>query len=58
MSLRDFLLSSPAFMEELERLSFSEKPEDIERLSRLKTMLISMGERFKVLLQRTLSSSS
>ncbi len=55
-SLRDFLLSSKAFMQELEHLSLSEKPDDIERLSRLKTMLISMGERFKVMLQEKLKN--
>ncbi|MCX8164161.1 MAG: SAM-dependent methyltransferase [Aquificaceae bacterium] len=53
-NLRDFLLQRPLFREELERLSLSDRPEDIERLSRLKTMLISMGERFKVLLQKKL----
>jgi SAM-dependent MidA family methyltransferase len=53
-SLRDFLVSSPVFMEELERLSLSEDGEDIERFSRLKTMLVSMGDRFKVLLQERL----
>ena len=53
-NLRDFLLSSPVFLEELEKLSFSQLPEDIERLSRLKTMLISMGERFRVLVQEKL----
>ncbi len=57
-SLRDFLLESSAFVEEFYRLSESENPEDIERLSRLKTMLVSMGERFRVLLQRALSSNS
>ncbi|MFN3813738.1 MAG: SAM-dependent methyltransferase, partial [Aquificaceae bacterium] len=46
---RDFLLSCPVFWEELKRLSLSEIPGDIERLSRLKTLLISMGDRFKVL---------
>jgi len=49
---RDFLLHVPGFLNELERLSWEESPEGIERLSRLKTMLISMGERFRVLLQR------
>lgn len=53
-NLRDFLLFSPSFLHELEKLSFSEKPDDIERLSRLKTMLISMGDRFKVLIQKKL----
>ncbi len=53
-SLRDFLMESQAFVKELENLSFSERPEDIERLSRIKTMLLSMGDRFKVLLQRRL----
>lgn len=51
-NLRDFLISSPSFLEELERLSSSKNPEDIERLSRLKTMLVSMGDRFKVLVQK------
>ncbi|RME08514.1 MAG: class I SAM-dependent methyltransferase, partial [Aquificota bacterium] len=54
--LRDFLLESPAFLREFEELSLSEKPEDLERLSRLKTMLVSMGDRFRVLLQRKLQS--
>ena len=54
MSLRDFLLKSPTFLQELEKLSLSEFPEDIERLSRLKTLLISMGERFRVLVQKKL----
>jgi len=49
---RDFLLHVPGFLSELERLSWEENPESIERLSRLKTMLISMGDRFRVLLQR------
>jgi len=49
---RDFLLSSDTFRKELERLTQGKKMEDIERLSRMKTMLISMGERFKVLLQK------
>lgn len=57
-SMRDFLLESSAFVQELEILGFSQEPEDIERFSRLKTMLLSMGDRFKVLLQRALSSSS
>jgi SAM-dependent MidA family methyltransferase len=51
-NLRDFLISSPSFLEELERLSSSKNPEDIERLSRLKIMLVSMGDRFKVLVQK------
>jgi len=51
---RDFLLHIPGFVNELERLAWSQDPESIERLSRLKTMLISMGERFFVLLQRKL----
>ncbi|WP_448583250.1 SAM-dependent methyltransferase [Thermocrinis sp.] len=49
---RDFLLLSDLFKRELKRLTESQEPEDIERLSRIKTMLISMGERFKVLLQK------
>ncbi|MCS6998877.1 MAG: SAM-dependent methyltransferase [Aquificaceae bacterium] len=53
-NLRDFLLSTPLFTEELQRLTLSEAPEDIERLSRLKTLLLSMGETFKVLLQKRL----
>lgn len=56
-SMRDFLLESPVFVEEFQNLSESESPEYIERLSRLKTMLVSMGDRFKVLLQRKLESS-
>ncbi|SNZ13734.1 SAM-dependent methyltransferase [Hydrogenobacter hydrogenophilus] len=55
-NLRDFLISSPSFLEELERLSLSQDSEDIERLSRLKTMLVSMGDRFKVLVQEKVSS--
>lgn len=54
LKLRDFLIQSSIFTKELEKLSQSELPEDIERLSRLKTMLISMGDRFKVLIQRKL----
>ncbi len=50
-SQRNFLASIPRFLNELEALSFEESPEAIERLSRLKTMLISMGDRFKVLFQ-------
>lgn len=49
---RDFLMHIPTFLNELEKLSWEETSEGIERLSRLKTMLISMGDRFKVLLQR------
>ncbi len=48
---RNFLASIPYFLNELEALSFDESPESVERLSRLKTMLISMGDRFKVLFQ-------
>jgi len=51
-SQRNFLASNPYFMGEVERLAFEEDPYSVERLSRLKTMLISMGDRFKVLLQR------
>ncbi len=50
-SQRNFLASIPHFLTELETLSFDESPESVERLSRLKTMLISMGDRFKVLFQ-------
>ncbi|MFN3598802.1 MAG: SAM-dependent methyltransferase [Aquificaceae bacterium] len=57
LKLKDFLLQSPPFLEELESLSLSDSPEDIERLSRLKTLLISMGYRFKVLVQKKLQSS-
>ena len=49
---RNFLASSPFFMAEVERLAYGEDPESVERLSRLKTMLISMGDRFRVLLQK------
>jgi SAM-dependent MidA family methyltransferase len=49
---RDFLLSSKVFVEELSAVTEDQSPQALERLSRLKTMLISMGERFKVLLQR------
>lgn len=52
---REFLLHVPTFLNELERLSWEETAESVERLSRLKTMLISMGDRFKVLLQRKVS---
>ena len=51
-SQRNFLASIPSFLSTLEELSFKEDPESIERLSRLKTMLISMGDRFKVLFQK------
>ncbi|AAC06834.1 class I SAM-dependent methyltransferase [Aquifex aeolicus] len=54
-SQRDFLMHIPTFLNELEKLSWEESAESVERLSRLKTMLISMGDRFKVLLQRKLS---
>ncbi|MFN3870996.1 MAG: SAM-dependent methyltransferase [Aquificaceae bacterium] len=57
LNLKDFLLQSPPFLEELESLSLSDSPEDIERLSRLKTLLISMGYRFKVLIQKKLQGS-
>ncbi len=50
-SQRNFLASIPHFLSELESLGFEESPEAVERLSRLKTMLISMGDRFKVLFQ-------
>lgn len=49
---REFLTGIPGFLEELQRLSFDESPESVERLSRMKTLLISMGDRFKVLFQR------
>lgn len=51
-SQRNFLASIPGFLSQLESLGFEESPEAVERLSRLKTMLISMGDRFKVLFQR------
>ncbi len=51
-SQRNFLVSVPCFMKELERLSSEGSPEAFERLSRLKTMIVSMGDKFKVLLQR------
>lgn len=54
LRLSRFLIKNPIFMEELEKLSKSKKAEDIERLSRLKTLLISMGERFRVLIQKKL----
>jgi SAM-dependent MidA family methyltransferase len=50
-SQRNFLASVPHFLNQLETLSFDSSPESVERLSRLKTMLISMGDRFKVLFQ-------
>ncbi len=50
-SQRNFLASIPGFLTKLEELSFEGSPEAVERLSRLKTMLISMGDRFKVLFQ-------
>ncbi len=56
--LTEFLTSSEAFLRELESLSSREDPDAIERLSRLKTMLLSMGPRFKVLFQSNLSSNS
>jgi SAM-dependent MidA family methyltransferase len=49
---REFLMSVPGFLEELERLSLEGSPEAVERLSRMKTLLVSMGDRFKVLFQR------
>ena len=52
---RDFLMHIPTFLNELEKLSWEETAESVERLSRLKTMLISMGDKFKVLLQRKVS---
>ena len=51
--LRDFLLSNEYFLDELKRLSLWKRPEDLERLSRLKVMLISM-KNFKVLFQTKL----
>jgi len=53
---RDFLLLSEVFKRELKNLTERQEPGNIERLSRIKTMLISMGERFKVLLQRKCSA--
>ncbi len=50
-SQRNFLASIPYFLSQIESLSFDESPEAIERLSRLKTMLISMGDKFRVLFQ-------
>ncbi|HIP42866.1 MAG TPA: class I SAM-dependent methyltransferase [Aquifex aeolicus] len=52
---RDFLMHIPTFLNELEKLSWEEDAGSVERLSRLKTMLVSMGDKFKVLLQRKLS---
>ncbi|MDQ7083402.1 MAG: hypothetical protein Q9N34_11050 [Aquificota bacterium] len=49
---REFLTGIPGFLEELQGLSFDGSPEAVERLSRMKTLLISMGDRFKVLFQR------
>jgi SAM-dependent MidA family methyltransferase len=49
---RDFLLSSRVFVGELSAVAEDQSPQALDRLSRLKTMLVSMGERFKVLLQR------
>ncbi len=57
-SLTDFLIQSQLFSEELQTLASKEDANSIERLSRLKTMLLSMGPRFKVLFQSTLNSSS
>ena len=51
-SQRNFLLSIPGFTMMLEELSLEGSPEAVERLSRLKTMLISMGDRFRVLFQK------
>lgn len=56
-SLRQFLLEREVFLRELESLSLSEKAQDVERLSRIKTMLISMGDRFRVFLQEKLQTS-
>ncbi len=52
---RDFLMHIPTFLNELEKLSWEETAESVERLSRLKTMLVSMGDKFRVLLQRKMS---
>ncbi len=57
-SLTDFLIQSPLFSRELQTLALKEDAHSIERLSRLKTMLLSLGPRFKVLFQSTLNSSS
>ncbi len=51
-TMRDFLMDSSLFIKDLLELNASQSPEDVERFTRLKTMLISMGDRFKVLLQR------
>jgi len=51
-NFRDFLMDSSLFIKDLLQLNASQSPEDIERFSRMKTMLVSMGDRFKVLLQR------
>jgi len=51
-NLRDFLMDSSMFIKSLLTLNASKSPEEIERFTRLKTMLVSMGDRFKVLLQR------
>jgi len=48
---RDFLLDVPRFVEQLEALSGRRDPDSIERMSRIKIMLVSMGERFRVLFQ-------
>ncbi len=50
-SQRDFLMSNGYFIKVLKSLAGQENPFAVERLSRLKTMLISMGDRFKVLFQ-------
>lgn len=49
---RDFLMGVPRFLEEIQRLASLEDPSSIERFSRIKIMLISMGDRFRVLFQR------
>jgi len=49
---RDFLTGIPRFLKEIERLAVRRDPLSIERFSRIKIMLISMGDRFRVLFQR------
>ena len=48
---RDFLIEIPYFVSTLEEVCQQEDPYSIERCSRLKNLILSMGESFYVLLQ-------
>ncbi len=49
---REFLLEIPRFLSVLDELAGREDPRSVERLSRVKVLLVSMGDRFRVLFQR------